>query len=278
MKDLGECLIYISENWVTYKSEDNKSVQEKLSIAVGYIIYFLHREIRSREGSIKEYLKHALGGIVSTIFVIVLKKYPKDHEHASTESASAKVISIVLNKLFEKEDKSLLFTRGDIEKHQSKDYQEIANYLTSDKCHDFFEESSKFKYVRREYCKKDYLDAVLKERQNYSKKLKDEQETWDYQEKTAFQEINNEILKRGKKFKIEEDISKKETTIWIDNRQRTVKGYLRKIYNSLFTWGGVWRNKHLFDKDPERVPVKMFNFVSKNLGRPILKNIWSQGL
>jgi len=88
---------------------------------------------------------------MSTIFVIVLKKYPKDHEHASTETASAKLISIVLNKLFEKDDKTLLLIRSDIEKHQAKDYQEIANFLTSDQCHDFFEESSRFKFIKREY-------------------------------------------------------------------------------------------------------------------------------
>jgi len=46
IRDLGECLIYISENWVTHKSDESKYVQEKLSVGLGYIIYFLHREIR----------------------------------------------------------------------------------------------------------------------------------------------------------------------------------------------------------------------------------------
>lgn len=151
LRDLGECLIYISETWVTHKLDENKSVQERLSVALGYIIYFLHREIRSREDPIKGYLKHALNSIMSTIFVIVIKKYPKDHEHASTEVSSVKLISIILNRLFECKDKTLLFIRSDIEKHQSKDYLEIANFLVSDKIHDFFEESQRFKSIRREY-------------------------------------------------------------------------------------------------------------------------------
>lgn len=151
LRDLGECIIYVSESWVTQKSDESKFTQDRLSIGVGFIIYFLHREIRCRAEPIKSYLKHALNGIMSTLFVIVLKKYPKDHEHASTESASAKVISIVLNKLFEKEDKTLVFTRKDIEYHQARDYQEIANYLTKDNVHDFFEESKRFQMIKKDY-------------------------------------------------------------------------------------------------------------------------------
>jgi hypothetical protein len=49
LKDLGEYLIYISENWVTHKSENIREVQNRLSRAVGFIIYFLHKEIRSRK-------------------------------------------------------------------------------------------------------------------------------------------------------------------------------------------------------------------------------------
>lgn len=46
LKDLAECLIYVSENWVSQKSDHNRDVQRKLSKAVGFIIYFFHREIR----------------------------------------------------------------------------------------------------------------------------------------------------------------------------------------------------------------------------------------
>jgi hypothetical protein len=69
---------------------------------------------------------------MATIFIIVLKKYPKDHEHASTETVTAKVISIVLNNYFEKKDKTLLFIRKDIENFQSKDYTGISAFLTGD--------------------------------------------------------------------------------------------------------------------------------------------------
>lgn len=57
-------------------------------------------------------------------------------------------MSIVLNSLFERQDKTLLFIRKDIEKYQSKDYQEIADFLVSDKCNDFLEESKKFKIIK----------------------------------------------------------------------------------------------------------------------------------
>ena len=73
IRDLGESIIYISENWVTHKADENKSIQQKLSIGLGYIIYFLCKEIRRRDESIKHYLKEALNSIMSTIFVIVLK-------------------------------------------------------------------------------------------------------------------------------------------------------------------------------------------------------------
>lgn len=69
---------------------------------------------------------------MATIFVIVLKKYPKDHEHASIESPAAKVVSILLNGYFEKPDKTVLFIRSDIENYQAKDYQGIFSFLTND--------------------------------------------------------------------------------------------------------------------------------------------------
>ena len=93
---------------------------------------------------------------MSNIFVIVLKKYPKDYEHTSAETGSAKVMLIVLNRLFEKEDKTLLFIRKDLESHQARDYQEIANYLTKDHVHDFFEESKRFQFIKSEYWKHNY--------------------------------------------------------------------------------------------------------------------------
>lgn len=66
--------------------------------------------------------------------------------------------------------------------------------------------------------------------------------------------------------------------IWIEHKQRTMKNYLRRIYNNQFTWKGVWRNKELYDFDSENVPVKVFNFVTKNLSKPILKTMTTQGL
>lgn len=57
-----------------------------------------------------------------------------------------------------------------------------------------------------------------------------------------------------------------------------MKGFLTNIYNNQFMWRGVWRNKRLFDKEPENVPVKIFNFVTKHLSKPILKNFVSRGL
>lgn len=80
------------------------------------------------------------------------------------------------------------------------------------------------------------------------------------------------------RFKAEEELTRKDTLIWIDNKQRTMKGHLRKIFNNLFTWRGVWRNRQLYDNDPESVPVKLFNFVTHSLSKPILKNMFSQGL
>lgn len=212
------------------------------------------------------------------MFIIVLKKYPKDHEHAPTDNTSAKVISIVLNNYFEKSDKTLLFIRKDIENFQSKDYTGISTFLTSDQCHDFFEESPNFENIRSEYYRKSYLDVMAKERMTYARKVKQDQDTWDYQEKKKYQEIFGDITDLYNIVKTREDYSKKDTLIWIDHKQRTMKSYLRRIYNNLFTWRGVWRNKELFDKDPENVPLKIFNFVTKNLTKPILKNMFTQSL
>lgn len=53
LKELGEFLIFASESWVSQKSDESKHVQEKLSLAVGFIIYFLHREIRWKEEPVK---------------------------------------------------------------------------------------------------------------------------------------------------------------------------------------------------------------------------------
>lgn len=151
LRDLSECLVYISENWVSQKSEQIREIQIKLSRAIGYIIYFLHQEIRCSEGDTKDLLHDVLNSLMATIFVIVLKKYPKDHEHAPIDTADAKVISLVLNGFFEKPDETLLFIRKDIENYQAKDYKGVSTYLTSDQCHDFFEESSRFENVRKEF-------------------------------------------------------------------------------------------------------------------------------
>jgi len=85
-------------------------------------------------------------------------------------------------------------------------------------------------------------------------------------------------MRKSQKFKSEEEAIKKLTIMWIDNKQRTMKGFIRKMYNNLFTWRGVWRNRELFDKESENVPVKIFNFVTQNLSKPILKNMLTQGL
>lgn len=53
--DIAECCIYTSENLVSQKSETNCEIQIRLSRAVAFIIYFLHCEIRARDGY-KEYL------------------------------------------------------------------------------------------------------------------------------------------------------------------------------------------------------------------------------
>lgn len=119
---------------------------------------------------------------------------------------------------------------------------------------------------------------MTKERQNHAKKIRDEQENLDYKEKKKYQELSDEIIKKEQKFKAEDEFASKEMLIWIDNKQRTMKGHLRKIYNNLFTWRGVWRNKQCFDKDPENVPVKTFNFITANLEKPILKCVLTQGL
>jgi len=215
---------------------------------------------------------------MSNIFVIVLKKYPKDYEHTSAETGSAKVVLIVLNRLFEKEDKTLLFIRKDLESHQARDYQEIANYLTKDHVHDFFEESKRFQFIKREYWKHNYPEIVTKERQSHAKRLKDERDNLDYQDKRKFQQLDEDIMQKSRKIKAEEDHSRKEILMWIDNKQRVMKGFLRRIYYNLFTWRGIWRNKLLYDKDPENVPAKIFDFITKNLSKPILKNMVTQGL
>ena len=119
---------------------------------------------------------------------------------------------------------------------------------------------------------------MAKERQNHANKIKEEQEAWDYKEKKKFQELSDEIIKKERKSIAEEELTEKEILMWIDNKQRTLKGHLRRIYNNLFTWRGVWRNKQLFDEDPENVPVKIFNFITGNLEKPILKNVLNQGL
>lgn len=278
IRDLGEWLVYVSENWVTQKAENLREIQVRLSRAVGFIIYFLHREIRCREADEKKLLQQSLDGIMATIFVIVLKKYPKDHEHASTDTPSAKVVSIVLNSLFEKPDRTLLFIRKDIENFQAKDYKGISTFLTSDPCHDFFEESKRFENIKREYYRANYLEIVSKERMSYARKIKHDQSTWDYQEKKKYQEIDGDVSDKHNLVKSKEEFNKKECLMWVDQKQRTMKSYLRRIYNNLFTWRGVWRNKQLFDKNPENVPVKNFNFVTSNLSKPILKNMVSQGL
>ena len=215
---------------------------------------------------------------MSNIFVIVLKKYPKDYEHTSAETGSAKVVLIVLNRLFEKEDKTLLFIRKDLESHQARDYQEIANYLTKDHVHDFFEESKRFQFIKREYWKHNYPEIVTKERQSHAKRLKDERDNLDYQDKRKFQQLDEDIMQKNRKIKAEEDHSRKEILMWIDNKQRVMKGFLRRIYYNLFSWRGIWRNKLLYDKDPENVPAKIFDFITKNLSKPILKNMVTQGL
>ena len=90
--------------------------------------------------------------------------------------------------------------------------------------------------------------------------------------------MSEQIADKNQKVKTDEEMNRKDTLMWIDHKQRTMKAYLKRIYNNLFTWRGVWRNKHMFDKDPENVPVKIFNFVTKNLSKPILKNMVTQGL
>jgi len=215
---------------------------------------------------------------MATIFVIVLKKYPKDHEHASIESPAAKVVSILLNGYFEKPDKTVLFIRSDIENYQAKDYQGIFSFLTNDQWSDFFKESPKFESIRKEFWKLNYCDYVAKERYSYAKRVKKDQDTWDYQEKKKYQEISSDITDIHNKIKTIEEFNRKDTILWIDHKQRTMKNFLKKTYNNLFLWKGVWRNKKLFDQDPENVPVKSFNFITSNLSKPILKNYVSQGL
>jgi len=119
---------------------------------------------------------------------------------------------------------------------------------------------------------------MARERLTHAKFIKQEQDTWDYQEKKKFQEITSDIDDKNRITKYKEDYNKKELLIWIDHKQRTMKSYLKRIYNNLFTWRGVWRNKELFDRDSENVPVKIFNFVTKNLTKPILKTNFTQGL
>ena len=216
LKELGECIIYISENWVSQKSEHVREVQVRLSKVIGFILYFLHREIRCRDGDAKEFLTSTLNDIMAAIFVIVLKKYPKDHEHAPTDTQAAKVISIVLNCFFEKSDKSLLFTRKDIENHQAKDYQSIAAFLTTDLCHEFFEESKHFKMMKKEFYKESYIDIVSRERYYYAKKVKIDQDTRDYQEKKKYQEISADINDKHNTVKMKDEYIKKETLMWID--------------------------------------------------------------
>jgi hypothetical protein len=69
-------------------------------VGLGFIIYYLHREIRNREGSAREFLCTALNSIMATIFVIVLNQYPKAFEHDSPNKSNYKVISMVLNIFF----------------------------------------------------------------------------------------------------------------------------------------------------------------------------------
>jgi hypothetical protein len=271
LRDLAEWLIYISENWVSQKSDLIREIQIMLSRSIGYIVYFLHQEIRCTEGNIKEYLHDVLNSLMATIFVIVLKKYPRDHEHAPIDTAEAKVIIMVLNGLFEKPDQTLLFIRSDIESYQTRDYKGISTFLTSEQWHDFFEESSRFKGIKEEFWHKNYSDIIAKERYAYAKKIKDYQNTWDYQEKKKYQELSSDITDKHNKTMGIEDYNTKDTLIWIDHKQREMKGFLTKIYNNLFMWRGVWRNKRLFDKEPNNVPVKIFNFVTKHLSKPILK-------
>ena len=216
---------------------------------------------------------------MATIFVIVLKKYPKDHEHSDPNNPQSKLVTRLLNSYFEKEgDHTLLFIRKDLENYQARDYKEIWMLLCSDQCSDFFEESSRFAAIKEEFCKQNYCEIISKERYTYAKKVRRDQMTWDYQEKKKYQEISIDITDKHDRIKTIEDINKKDTILWIDNRQRKMKRYLRKTYNNLFLWKGVWRNKKLFDKNPEQVPLKAFNFITKSLTKPILKNFASQSL
>ena len=278
LRDLAECLIYVSENWVSQKSDHIRDVQIKLSRSVGFIIYFLHKETRYRKGDAQVFLSDALNSIMATVFVIILKRYPKDHEHAPPDAATAKVVSILLNGYFEKPDLTLLFIRQDIENYQSKDYKGIASFLTNDQCGDFFDESDKFENIRKEFWKSNYCDRVSRERYSFAKKVKRDQDTWDYQEKKKYQEISSDIAEKHDKIKAIEEYNRKDTILWIDNKQRHMKKYLRKTYLNLFLWKGVWRNQRLFDKDPENVPLKAFDFVTHNLSKPLLKNSPSQSL
>ncbi|CAI2372614.1 unnamed protein product [Moneuplotes crassus] len=275
--DITECCIFISECWSSKKSDDNNEVQSKLTKVVAFVMYFLHREIRSNNPH-QEYLCNALDNITTIIFVIALKKYAKDHEHADPKAPSARLVTRLLNGYFEKTDKTLLFIRKDLENYQAKDYQGISQILCSDQFSDFFDESERFRAIKREFCKENYCEIVSKERYSYAKKIRNDQRTWDYQEKKKYQEISIDISDKHDRVKVEEDNIKKETLLWIDSRQRMMKRHLRKIYNSLFLWNGVWRNKQLFDDNPEEVPLKAFNFITKNLTKPILKNYPSQGL
>lgn len=88
---------------------------------------------------------------MATMFVIVLKKYPKDHEHSDPDSPTAKLVTIILNGYFEKTDQTLLFIRKDIENYQARDYKDISPILCSDQSSDFFEESERFSKIREEF-------------------------------------------------------------------------------------------------------------------------------
>lgn len=59
--------------------------------------------------------------------------------------------------------------------------------------------------------------------------------------------------------------------LFIEDSQREKRNLTRRLWKSLTTWRGPWRNKVLYDEKPNKLPLKAALYLTQDLAKPLMK-------
>lgn len=264
----------MSETWTSKDTSFYKSVQKKIATSLGFIIVFLYREILCT--SKKEFaraftlcLEEIMANFLVTVEYSGIKYTPQQLKQMNHKTASRELFN---NILIIDEDTPLISQKQQ-ESLKISDYQNVSKTLfNTDSWRDVMMNSQQLEEIIEAHICSDILETIDKKKRIYAKNMLEIELAAERSKDDKATKIHSEILEVAMTISEQSTEVKNKLLVKNEELRRFYKHEWKNIAQDLVLWKGVWRDKVIFDKNPQKVPNTVSNTLISGYSKPILES------